>query len=117
MKEGEGGNRASSAEEDGRWTRGRRVARNAGSTTIRLGPCPRCLSPLCRPSMALQETERLVGDSARNQHSKNPRNTVYDAKRLIGRKFSDKEVQVFVGHGSCGRVADPCQKFGAEAVA
>jgi L1 cell adhesion molecule like protein len=43
--------------------------------------------------VAFTETERLVGDSARNQHSKNPRNTVYDAKRLIGRKFSDKEVQ------------------------
>ena len=36
---------------------------------------------------------RLVGDSAKNAASSNPQNTVYDAKRLIGRKFSDIEVQ------------------------
>lgn len=39
------------------------------------------------------EGERLVGDSARNQAPMNPTNTIYDAKRFIGRKFSDKEVQ------------------------
>ena len=45
------------------------------------------------PSMiAFNDTERLVGDSARNQASSNSKNTVYDAKRLIGRKFSDQVV-------------------------
>jgi len=37
--------------------------------------------------------ERLVGDSAKNQASMNPENTVYDVKRLIGRNFKDKTVQ------------------------
>jgi len=46
------------------------------------------------PSMiAFNETERLTGDSARNQSSSNSKNTVYDAKRLIGRKFSDQVVK------------------------
>ena len=37
--------------------------------------------------------QRLVGDSAKNQASSNPTNTVFDVKRLIGRKFSDASVQ------------------------
>jgi len=37
--------------------------------------------------------ERLIGEAAKNQASINPTNTVYDAKRLIGRKFNDKHVQ------------------------
>ena len=43
--------------------------------------------------VAFTETERLIGDSAKNQTSKNPQNTVFDAKRLIGRKFKDNIVQ------------------------
>lgn len=43
--------------------------------------------------VAFSGTERLIGDAAKNQASMNPTNTVYDAKRLIGRKFSDKIVQ------------------------
>ena len=43
--------------------------------------------------VAFTDTERLVGDAAKNQAAMNPQNTVYDAKRLIGRKFSDKIVQ------------------------
>jgi len=43
--------------------------------------------------VAFTETERLIGDSAKNQTARNPTNTVFDAKRLIGRKFSDKNVQ------------------------
>jgi L1 cell adhesion molecule like protein len=39
------------------------------------------------------ETERMVGDAAKNQAAMNPLNTVFDAKRLIGRRFSDKQVQ------------------------
>jgi heat shock protein 5 len=43
--------------------------------------------------VAFTEEERLVGDGAKTQASLNPENTVYDVKRLIGRKYSDKEVQ------------------------
>ena len=43
--------------------------------------------------VAFTETERLVGDAAKNQITRNPTNTVFDAKRLIGRKYSDHEVQ------------------------
>ena len=43
--------------------------------------------------VAFTDTERLVGDAAKNQITRNPTNTVFDAKRLIGRKFDDHEVQ------------------------
>jgi L1 cell adhesion molecule like protein len=43
--------------------------------------------------VAFTDTERLIGDAAKNQATSNPKNTVYDAKRLIGRKFSEKTVQ------------------------
>uniref|UniRef100_A0A1I8IUW7 Heat shock 70 kDa protein n=1 Tax=Macrostomum lignano TaxID=282301 RepID=A0A1I8IUW7_9PLAT len=43
--------------------------------------------------VAFTDTERLVGDAAKNQVAMNPENTVFDAKRLIGRKFSDETVQ------------------------
>ena len=43
--------------------------------------------------VAFTETERLIGDGAKNQASMNPENTIFDAKRLIGRKFSDPAVQ------------------------
>jgi len=39
------------------------------------------------------EQDRLVGDAAKNQVTRNPTNTVFDAKRLIGRKFQDNLVQ------------------------
>ena len=44
--------------------------------------------------VAFTETERLVGDAAKNQVAMNASNTVFDAKRLIGRKFNDSSVQV-----------------------
>jgi heat shock protein 5 len=40
-----------------------------------------------------EDGERLIGDSAKNQATINPENTVFDVKRLIGRKYSDKSVQ------------------------
>jgi heat shock protein 1/8 len=43
--------------------------------------------------VAFTEEERLIGDAAKNQVARNPQNTVFDAKRLIGRKHSDKTVQ------------------------
>jgi heat shock protein 1/8 len=43
--------------------------------------------------VAFTDTERLIGDSAKNQTASNPCNTVFDAKRLIGRKFSDDIVK------------------------
>jgi len=43
--------------------------------------------------VAFTSEERLVGDAAKNQAAMNPINTVFDAKRLIGRKFDDPVVQ------------------------
>jgi chaperone protein DnaK len=40
-----------------------------------------------------EENERLVGDAAKNQLTSNPENTVFDAKRLIGRAWTDSSVQ------------------------
>uniref|UniRef100_A0A914L3G8 Heat shock protein 70 n=1 Tax=Meloidogyne incognita TaxID=6306 RepID=A0A914L3G8_MELIC len=45
-----------------------------------------------------QDTERLIGDAAKNQVAMNPSNTVFDAKRLIGRKFDDPDVQSDMKH-------------------
>ncbi|PNW86296.1 hypothetical protein CHLRE_02g080700v5 [Chlamydomonas reinhardtii] len=43
--------------------------------------------------VAFTDEERLIGDAAKNQATVNPKRTVYDVKRLIGRKYEDKEVQ------------------------
>jgi L1 cell adhesion molecule like protein len=43
--------------------------------------------------VAFSDTERLIGDAAKNQAAMNPKNTVYDAKRLIGRSMNDPAVQ------------------------
>ena len=46
------------------------------------------------PSMvAFTDNERMIGDAAKNQSASNPKNTISDAKRLIGRKYSEKVVQ------------------------
>ena len=43
--------------------------------------------------VAFTDTERLIGDAAKNQVALNPTNTIFDAKCLIGRKFNDDTVQ------------------------
>jgi len=48
--------------------------------------------------VAFSDTERLIGDAAKNQVAMNPTNTVFDAKRLIGRKFDDSAVQSDMKH-------------------
>merc|ERR1712232_207467 len=48
--------------------------------------------------VAFTETERLIGDAAKSQAAMNANNTVFDAKRLIGRKFSDPGVQSDMKH-------------------
>ncbi|KMZ59295.1 hypothetical protein ZOSMA_6G02320 [Zostera marina] len=47
-------------------------------------------TPSC---VAFTDSERLIGDAAKNQAVRNPLNSVFDAKRLIGRRFSDQSVQ------------------------
>lgn len=48
--------------------------------------------------VAFTDTERLIGDAAKNQVAMNPENTVFDAKRLIGRRFSDPVIQADMKH-------------------
>ncbi|KAK4248525.1 putative glucose-regulated protein 78 of hsp70 family [Corynascus novoguineensis] len=48
--------------------------------------------------VAFTDEERLVGDAAKNQAAANPYRTIFDIKRLIGRKFSEKEVQNDIKH-------------------
>jgi len=48
--------------------------------------------------VAFTDTERLIGTGAKNQTNINPSNTVFDAKRLIGRRFSDTVVQEDMRH-------------------
>tara|TARA_Y100001970_G_scaffold215695_1_gene263992 strand:- start:1352 stop:3262 length:1911 start_codon:yes stop_codon:yes gene_type:complete len=43
--------------------------------------------------VAFTDSERLIGNAAKNQSSQNPENTIYDAKRLIGRNFNDSSTQ------------------------
>ncbi|GFW32030.1 heat shock 70 kDa protein [Trichonephila clavipes] len=43
--------------------------------------------------VAFSDTERLIGDAAKSQVALNPENTIFDAKRLIGRKYDDPKIQ------------------------
>ena len=79
--------------------------------------------------VAFTDTERLIGDAAKNQVAMNPQNTVFDAKRLIGRRFSDSPVQndmklwpfkVVAGPGDKPMIVVNCKgeekKFSAEEI-
>jgi heat shock protein 5 len=46
--------------------------------------------------VAFTETERLIGEAAKNQAANNPLNTIFDVKRLIGRRWDDEEVKTEV---------------------
>ena len=48
--------------------------------------------------VSFTDEERLIGDAAKNAFHSNPENTVFDAKRLIGRKFDDPEVKRDMKH-------------------
>jgi L1 cell adhesion molecule like protein len=48
--------------------------------------------------VAFTDAERLIGDAAKNQVSMNPENTIFDAKRLIGRKIDDPAIQADMQH-------------------
>jgi len=56
--------------------------------------------------VAFTDQERLVGEAAKNQAAMNAKNTVFDAKRLIGRMFNDKTVQSDMKHWPFKVVAD-----------
>jgi L1 cell adhesion molecule like protein len=60
--------------------------------------------------VSFSDSERLIGDGAKNQSAQNPKNTVFDAKRLIGRKFSDAAVQSDIKHWPFDVTADANDK-------
>ena len=57
--------------------------------------------------VAFSQSERLIGDPAKNQCAMNPENTIFDAKRLIGRKFNDSTVQSDLKHFPFTVESDP----------
>nr|ABP93405.1 heat shock protein 70 [Omphisa fuscidentalis] len=59
--------------------------------------------------VAFTDTERLIGDAAKNQVALNPSNTVFDAKHLIGRKFDDPKIQADMKHWPF-KVINDCTK-------
>ncbi|KAL0736743.1 hypothetical protein Bca4012_012953 [Brassica carinata] len=60
--------------------------------------------------VAFTDSERLIGDAAKNQVAMNPINTVFDAKRLIGRRFSDSSVQSDMKLWPFKIIAGPAEK-------
>jgi len=59
--------------------------------------------------VAFTDSERLIGDAAKNQVAMNPQNSVFDAKRLIGRKFDDPKIQSDMKHWPF-KVVNDCGK-------
>ncbi|OAQ69177.1 heat shock protein [Pochonia chlamydosporia 170] len=69
------------------------------TNTVTCDIIPNELGERTTPSyVAFTDTERLIGTAAKNQVTKNPEHTVFDAKRLIGRKFADADVQADIKH-------------------
>jgi L1 cell adhesion molecule like protein len=60
--------------------------------------------------VAFTDSERLIGDAAKNQVAMNPNNTVFDAKRLIGRKHGDASVQADIKHWPFTVKSGPAEK-------
>ena len=60
--------------------------------------------------VAFTDTEKLVGDSAKNQCVSNPENTVFDTKRLIGKSFTDASVKTDMAHWPFKLKADAANK-------
>lgn len=60
--------------------------------------------------VAFTDTERLIGDAAKNQIALNPSNTVFDVKRLIGRRISEKVVQSDMKNWPFKVIADASEK-------
>ncbi|XP_073817582.1 heat shock protein 70-like [Musca autumnalis] len=56
--------------------------------------------------VAFTDSERLIGDAAKNQVAMNPKNTVFDAKRLIGRKYDDPKIMEDIKHWPFKVVSD-----------
>merc|ERR1712156_1157341 len=56
--------------------------------------------------VAFNDTERLIGDAAKNQVARNPNNTVFDAKRLIGRHYMEPSIQKDMKHWPFNVVED-----------
>ena len=48
--------------------------------------------------VAFDENDRMIGEAAKNQVGRNPKNTIYDAKRFIGKYFNDEAVQSDMKH-------------------
>jgi len=59
--------------------------------------------------VAFTDTERLIGDAAKRQVGLNPNNTIFDAKRLIGRSFDDSHIQSDMKHWPFTVISD-CSK-------
>ena len=61
-----------------------------GEVEVMINESGNRITPSC---VAFTKTKRLLGQAAKNQASRNPQNTIYEIKRLIGRKFDDEIVQ------------------------
>jgi L1 cell adhesion molecule like protein len=60
--------------------------------------------------VAFADNERLIGEAAKNQAGRNPKNTIFDAKRFIGRRFDDPNIKNVVEHMPIEVVSDSNNK-------